>query len=253
MRKTIILAMSLVLALSLGVSGAWGNGIITCEDKTLLEEFSGAGANLGWKDVSGALTTFDTFRATYDPSSHVLTMFTNWGPGDNTVGSVIIFQTADLFLNYDPVTKTAFAAVELFGPANATTTNTVFYNPTTITNSEDFLIPSGVPGFGRNYTTNEAPATGPPTYPIPVTASGASTGTADVFWSAAAATEPFFFFSIDLDQIAGLDLKDFSFLWGTATCGNDVITCQPIPLPPTLLLLGSGLLGLGIMRRRMKK
>jgi hypothetical protein len=249
MRKTILLAMSLLLALILGASWAWG-AVVTCNDLTLLDEQSGVGFDFGWKDVSGDLTKFDTYRATYDTTSHVLTMFTNWGPGNNVNG---LSKTADLFLNYDPAAKTAFAAVELFGPANATTSNTVYYNPTTITTSEDLFKSSGIPGYGRYYTTNEAPAIGPPTYTIPVTASGVTTGTANIFWSAQSGTEPFFFFSIDLDQITGLNVNDFNFLWATATCGNDVITCRPtIPVPPTLLLLGSGLLGLVGWRRFRK-
>ncbi len=35
----------------------------------------------------------------------------------------------------------------------------------------------------------------------------------------------------------------FSFLWGTATCANDIVSGQ-VPIPPPVLLLGTGLLGL---------
>ena len=47
-------------------------------------------------------------------------MFTNWGPGDKSFGSVISFLTADLFLNYDPNTNTADAAVRLRGGLGTT-------------------------------------------------------------------------------------------------------------------------------------
>ena len=251
MCKKIVLVMSLVLALSLGASGAWGE-LINCPDLTLIQTESGAGPLSlgGWQDVVGPTTPFQTFNATFDTSSHVLTMFTNWGPGDKSFGSVISFLTADLFLNYNPNTNTADAAVRLRGGLG-TTLQTVFYNPT-IQTSEDLLVPSGVLAFGGRYTTNIAPAIGPPSFEVPVQASaGTSTGTASVTWTAFGA-EPLFSFAVDLDQITGLDFKDFSFLWGTATCGNDVITCTPIPLPPSLLLLGSGLLGLGGWRRFRK-
>jgi hypothetical protein len=44
-----------------------------------------------------------------------------------------------------------------------------------------------------------------------------------------------------------LTLSD-EFLWGTATCGNDIV--HHVPLPATALLLGSGLGGLAFYRRR---
>ncbi len=255
MRKTIIVIMSLMLALSLGASGAWGV-IINFPDQTLIQQISGAGALNGWSDTipatvpPGTFNEFETFNATFDTNSHVLTVFTNWGPGTKTVS---LFTTADLFLN--PVLNaathqvdSALAAVRLRSGLG-TNPQPVFYNPT-IQTSQDLFLPSGVLGFGGFFTTNFN-AIGPPSFEIPVQASaGTSTGNANVTWTNVGAPlpGPLFSFALDLDEITGLNPNAFNFLWGTATCGNDVI----IPLPPTLLLLGSGLLGLGVMRRRMK-
>lgn len=252
MRKMMLVVMSLMLTLSLGATGAWG-GVLDFSDVTLIQNWSGAGHKGAWQDVVGTDVPFNTFKATFDTSSHVLTMFTNWDPTKSPVPTGIPgvnFSTADLFLNFNPLTNAAFAAVTL-GNLLGANTGTVFFNPTFKT-SQDLFLPSGLSQFGGVYTTNINSA-GPPSFKIPVKATGGtSTGTATVTWASLGATEPLFSFAIDLDDIAGLNTNNASFLWGTATCGNDVIT-GTVPVPPTLLLLGSGLLGLGFMRRRMKQ
>jgi hypothetical protein len=57
--------------------------------------------------------------------------------------------------------------------------------------------------------------------------------------------------SVDL---SGLNLGNdqWSFVWGTATCGNDTFSQQVVgvPEPGSLLLLGVGFAGLGVYRKR---
>jgi hypothetical protein len=47
----------------------------------------------------------------------------------------------------------------------------------------------------------------------------------------------------------------FSFLWGTATCANDIVCGQvpQVPIPPSMFLLGTGLVGIGLLRFRRRQ
>ena len=53
------------------------------------------------------------------------------------------------------------------------------------------------------------------------------------------------FESGDLDNQMGI-------FWATGTCANDVVQGAVVPIPTTILLLGSGLLGFGLLGRRRK-
>lgn len=259
MCKKIVLAMSLVLALSLGVSGAWG-AIINCPDVTLIQDWIGTVPAAGnkWADVIGG-SVFQTTNATFNTDTHELTINTNHGENTSVTLGLVTFVTADLFLNYTPDalpppglatdSGTALAAIRLFGPDKGT----VYYDPT-ITTSR-MVNGTNATNFGGKYSTDAPivgnnPAGSPPDdtiFNVPVIGDSADTGTVPVTWTG---TSPYSV-TIDLSGINGLDLNNFSFLWGTSTCGNDVITCN-IPLPPSMLLLGSGLLGLLGWRRFRK-
>ncbi len=59
-------------------------------------------------------------------------------------------------------------------------------------------------------------------------------------------------FAVDFGTL-NWDIRDLGFHYASATCANDVIE-GAVPEPATMMLLGVGLLGLGIVnRRKMKK
>ena len=248
-KKMYLLSASLVLVLSLCTSGVWGTEL-QFPDVTLIQKWSGNQAVPGdhWVDVEGP-NSFNTYSATYETSTKVLTIFTNWE--ENRVSDPIgglSFTTAALFLDFDH-NGSWDAGIPLHGGNKGK----VFYSPLTFQTSQGVVGNNQDVVYGGLYTTNVAPLTGPPSFVVPVLVSAtASLDTASVIWSNPAGSNPDNAVAINLSGVNnGFNPLDFDFLWGTTTCGNDVII-GTIPLPPSLLLFGSGLLGLVGLRRFWK-
>ncbi len=89
----------------------------------------------------------------------------------------------------------------------------------------------------------------------------ATTGTASgqVFWDYVFAGSKSNPWTIDWNAYSGSEFKLHEHLWadanGAVGCYYDIIPYSdplsgPVPLPPTVLLMGSGLVGLGLLGRR---
>ena len=234
MRTTPSAVWALVLALGLCVGGVLAYDI---SDNTLVQPRRGNGATgAAWTDVIGNGNLFNTFGA--NRSGDTLSIFTNWNPGRN--GSVnAAVKTADLFIDvgYDGSWDYAIvldSARAFFGHA--------YGDPSTITTAQDIFSPlNGWTDGGRYGEADPKPA--------PTLGTSPDWATAAVTWTNG---------SGGLNNRADIDLsglkdlsRPWSSSWGTATRSDDGFTgC--VPIPPSVLLMGSGLLGLVLLAQRRK-
>lgn len=233
MKKVILLTMCMVL---IGAGAAMADQIFTnsttvygSNDYPYTYGTPSGDSNL-W--VIGDIDWFGTSGAILDTAG-MFTITTNWNPAkDGTIGpsaTNINVTTAWLFIK----TGTNTYAIDLDGSNQQAT---VYLNPTTITHSSEVTT-----DWGGTYGKWLGGVNGDL---IPVRASGGTLLHTDVTWTNG---------SENLGNTVAVDLNGiltadpWSFLWGTATCANGSFvggSDNGVPLPPSALLLGSGLLGL---------
>jgi len=236
MKKTVSVALALVFLLGLCVSGALAYDY---NDDTLVQEWN-AGHTYGggaWKDVIGTTTIFDTLGADWNGS--LLTIYTKWNPNtmDPDISSV---KTADLFIDAGCNGSWDYAIV--LDVTRTTEVGKAYVAPfSSVSTSDDLFKGQTSLIYGGLYDETA------PSVAVALASSG-STLNADVNWTIGSGGHDNYV-TVDLSNL-GLT-EPFGFYWGTGTCSNDGFAAC-VPIPPSMLLMGSGLLGVGLLgwRRR---
>jgi len=271
MRKLRILALTLALLVGAGSAGA---DIISFGNNTYVQAYRynsvsyqtdlgtpASYSNPPWWDRIGKEVDFETYGGNFDTDTKILTINTNWGgatPGNNY--TVLNAIAADLFVDTDGNGSFDKAIALSSKKYNDPTTNSGRYqniyvvgDSSTYHTSQDVFGGNGVFGgayYGGRYNINN------PT-PVPVWANSTTAlGTAAVSWTSGSDPQSV---TVDLSGILPSNIGDhsFSILWATGTCANDTAEAtfgyHAVPLPPSVLLLAIGLLGLAGLRKRSRK
>jgi len=213
-----------------------------------------------WYDRIGA-TVYEIYGVNLVGST--FSIFTNMpADGDTSYG----IPVADFFIDagkdgtWDYAVMMSGSSHDIYGlNGSYQTSDDIFKNPYNGT----FYI------YGGRYDADGTPGSPYDPRPIPVRIGpGASDiGDAGVVWTSLGGSggpnSPIYRIDITFPesfwaQITGIN----AFIWGSGICANDtaqgVFTVEPpsggvVPIPGSVLLLGSGLAGLGLIYRRMKR
>jgi hypothetical protein len=237
----------------------------TFSDQTLVKQ-----SNAGWMDIVGdAHYDIHSMSVTWSGSNVVIQIHTN----DNGTPEFAADYIADLAvdLNRDGVWDTGIIlkadARRGTDPGNATwfwkqpgTAGQVFTltspsnNDWIFTNTPEF----GYGGYAQYYDHSNNPVIAgthdPQDIPVMLKDLDHYGYAYTLFDGTVTWTHPSdYLITVTLNGInADGSWNDFNLLWGSETCGNDVQFNRFVPLPPSMLLLGSGLLGLVGLRWRRK-
>jgi hypothetical protein len=235
MKKTLLLIFMVAASVALCVTGAWAYQFNPIAEVESYQGTSVTSWNGGyWHPVIADSNdpSFNIQGANWVSSTSTLNIFTSFPAATGDLGAV----AADLSL-YSAGTTWAVRLSPISPGGGVSTVGELFKNPSYNTSIYYFGSTGDIYG-GADNPANPKPA------PVWATSGLVQGITVPVTWASGEV-------EVDLAGIPGFNTRDFSFLYASGTCANSILTgSDPVPLPPSVLLLGSGLMGLAFLRRR---
>ena len=271
MRKKILVTLLALSALVLWVSSALaftindvqGVGVWTDVEKWKSGQPNPGAVGTGvFQDVLGNQFSTDQIVVSFNPF-FTIDIFTNNAPGGHVVGGVN-WGVADIAINVTPAvaqysgyTLTNFpGAVSRFELGidmqnyfnNNNGGTATLFNVRGWNTSFDWVNPVAGLWYGGAYKASNQPA-GAQQAPVEtfIAIPGAPVVTGTISWVANPGPMAWHI-TVSFPGFAGPP-QPFELLWGTALCANDVVH-GVVPIPGSVLLLASGLVGLGVLRFR---